>query len=78
MLKKSLSPNFGYLNKISGNTNTYSYRSTRIFVTDININYHLEVKNQSDWVVFVIFGDKICSVAERYEKCRFMISNAFT
>jgi len=48
MLKKSLSPNFGYLNKISGDANTYSYRSTHIFVTDINSNYHLEVKNQSD------------------------------
>jgi len=78
MLKKSLSPNFGYLNKISGDANTYSYRSTHIFVTDINSNYHLEVKNQSDWVVFVIFSDVICSVAERYEKCRFMINIAFT
>jgi hypothetical protein len=78
MLKKSLSPNFGYLNEICGNANTYSYRSTPIFLRNISSKYRLEVKIQGDWVVFLLFGDNICSVAERYEKCRVMINNAFT
>jgi hypothetical protein len=45
---KLFSPNFGHLNEISGTENTYSYRSICIFVTDINSNYHLEVKIQGD------------------------------